>query len=173
MKKHLLWVVILFSAVSTAARASNISFTTFVTGSSIGAVEGGNTSAIAYNYAGNKFVGSVYFDNQLYSTSLTGGSVTAFGAPLPESSGSVGEVVVGASLGQGGFPTGDVYAGSGADGKIYHYTNNGASSNLFTTLPAAAGTVRQIFLTPAPPLEATCWSHRPRGTSIKSTLAAP
>ena len=70
MKKRLLWATVLISAVATGARAGNIDFTTFVTSANIGAAEGGNTSTIAFNYAGNGFVGSVYFDNQLYSTNL-------------------------------------------------------------------------------------------------------
>jgi hypothetical protein len=148
MTKNLLGAALVFSAVSIGARAASINFSTFVTSSSIGAVEGGDTSTIAFNYAGNQFVGSVYFDNQLYSTSLSGGGVTTFGAHLPESSSSVGEVVVAASLGQAGFASGDVYAGSGADSNIYHYTNSGASMNLFTTLPTASGSVRQIFFDP-------------------------
>src|ERR1017187_8384371 len=155
MKKHLLWATVLISAVATGARAGNIDFTTFVTSANIGAAEGGNTSTIAFNYAGNGFVGSVYFDNQLYSTNLSGGAVTAFGTPLGtgtlagvQSSGSVGELVVGASLGQAGFATGDIYAGSGADGDIFHYTNNGGSQNLFATLPGGSGQVRQIFFDP-------------------------
>jgi len=148
MTKSLLCAGVLFLAVSIGGRAASIDFSTFVTSSSIGAVEGGNTSTIAYNYAGNRFVGSVYFNNQLYQTSLTGGSVATFGAPLPESSSSVGEVVVAASLGQAGFASGDVYAGSGADGKIYQFSNSGSSQSLFATLPGAAGTVRQIFFDP-------------------------
>jgi hypothetical protein len=147
--KNTLYATVLTTVVSIGvAHADSINFSTFVTGSSIGAVEGGNTSTIAFTYAGNEFVGSTYFNNQLYSTNLSGGGVTTFGAPLPESSGSVGEVVVGASLGQAGFAAGDIYVGSEADGKIYHYTNNGSSENLFTTLPSAAGVVRQIFFDP-------------------------
>lgn len=149
MKKHLLWTVVLFSAVSIGARAADdISFSTFVTGSSIAAVEGGNHSNIAFNYAHNKFVGSVYFDTQLYSTNLSGGDVATFGSPLPEDPSAVGEVVVGASLGHGGFASGDIYVGSEADGKIYHYANSGGSPTLFVTLPGAAGVVRQIFFDP-------------------------
>jgi hypothetical protein len=149
VKKNFLWTVVFFSAVSISARAADtVNFTTFVSGSSIGAVEGGNTSAIAFNYAQNKFVGSVYFDNQLYSTSLTGGDVMTFGSPLPESSGSVGEVVVGASLGKGGFASGDIYVGSEADANIYHYANSGGAPALFVTLPNGSGVVRQIFFDP-------------------------
>jgi hypothetical protein len=77
---------------------------------------------------------------------MSGVAVAKFGAPLPDASAAVGEVVVGASLGQGGFTSGDIYAGSGANGNIYHYTHDGSSSNLFTTVPT--GTVRQIFFDP-------------------------
>lgn len=68
-----------------------------------------------------------------------------FGSPIP---GAVAEVVVGASLGKGGFPVGNIYAGWSASGQIYRYANTGGSPNLFTTLPAAAGGVRQIFFDP-------------------------
>lgn len=138
----------MISAVSVGARADTISFSTFVTASDISAAEGGNHSTIAFNYAGNDFVGSVYFSNQLYSTNLTGGNVTPFGSPLPESSGSVGEVVVGAGLGQAGFAKGDIYAGSEADGNIYHYASAGGAPSLFATLPVGSGGVRQIFFDP-------------------------
>jgi hypothetical protein len=148
MRKNWSWLAVLVLGASACAYGDSVSFSTFVTGSNIGGVEGSNTSAIAFNYAGNKFVGSVYFDNQLYQTNLMGVGVSTFGSPLPESSGSVGEVVVGASLGQGGFPDGDIYAGSGADGKIYHYANSGGAPSLFATLPSGAGTVRQIFFDP-------------------------
>ena len=114
--KHVTCATLFVLILSTGAWASNISFSTFVNGSSIGSVEGGNASTIAFTYAGDEFVGSTYFNNQLYSTNLSGGGVAKFGAPLPESSGSVAEVVVGASLGQAGFGTGDIYVGSGADG---------------------------------------------------------
>jgi hypothetical protein len=53
--------------------------------------------------------------------------------------------VVGASLGQAGFPTGDIYAGAGA--QIYHYSNGGGAPVLFATVPDAA-TVRQVFFDP-------------------------
>ena len=154
MKKHLLWAAVLLSAVSINARAGNVDFTTFVAGSGINTATG-STSTIGFSYAGNKFVGSVYFDNQLYSTNLSGTSVAAFGTPLGtgtpagvQASGSVAEVVVGASLGQGGFATGDIYAGSGENGDIFHYTNDGSSQNLFATLPNGSGQVRQIFFDP-------------------------
>jgi hypothetical protein len=105
-----------------------------------------NTSAIAFNFAGDKFVGSVYFgpnNNQLYSTDLNGGNLQKFGQPIP---GFSAEVVVGAGLGNGGFTRGDVYTGDGS-GQIWHITSNGSSQNLFATVPDGA-TVRQIFFDP-------------------------
>jgi hypothetical protein len=153
MKKYSLSIALAL-VIPAAAHADNLSFSTFVTGPNIAAAElgsvedSGSNSTIAFTYAGNEFVGSVYYDNQLYTTSLTGGSVTAFGSPLPESSGSVGEVVVGASLGQAGFANGNVFVGSGADTKIYQYANSGGAPSLFATLPAGAGDIRQIFFDP-------------------------
>ena len=108
---------------ATAHATPTISFSTFVTSGDITAVEG-YSSTIAFNYAGNKFVGSVYVgpsNDQLYSTNLTGGNVQKFGSPI--TNGFSGEVVVGASLGQGGFPKGDIYAGAGT--QIYRYANSG------------------------------------------------
>jgi len=146
MRKGGSWIGLTLLALSVSARADNISFSTFVPGSSIAAVEGGNNSTIAFNYAGNKFVGSVYLgtdNNQLYQTNLGGGGVTTFGTPVP---GAGGELVVGASLGQAGFATGDIYVGSSNNGQIYHYANSGGSGTLFATVPS--GAVRQVFFDP-------------------------
>ena len=127
---------------------ASVTFTTFVTGSSL--IAGmGQEDTIAFNYAGNKFVGSVYVNGannrQLYSTDLTGGSVQPFGVPLPEGS---GEVVVGASLGRGGYPTGDIYSSAENIGNIYHYSNAGGAPALFASLPSGAGGIKQIFFDP-------------------------
>lgn len=76
MKQYCASAAVLLLAASISLRADSINFSTFVSSSSIAAVEGGNNSTIAFNYAGNKFVGSVYLgvdNNQLYSTNLTGG----------------------------------------------------------------------------------------------------
>ncbi len=116
-------------------------FSTFVSSSSINAVEQ-NTSVIAYNYAGDKFVGSVYFGNnnsQLFSTDLNGGNVQKYGTPIP---GATGEVVLGVSLGQGGFSTYGVFAGSQSNTQIYSVPASGTPT-LFTTLPTG-GDIRQI-----------------------------
>ena len=143
IKVFALIAVLLF--VVTSAQGAPITFSTFVSGPSIAAVEGQNRT-IAYNYAGNKFVGSVYIgvnNDQLYSTDLSGGNVQKFGAPIPN--GFSGEVVVGASLGQAGFSAGDIYAGAGA--QIYHFANSGGTPTLFATVPDGA-IVRQVFFDP-------------------------
>ncbi len=126
------------------AGAAGITFSTFVAGSDLVATLG-QQNTIAFNYAGNKFVGSVYFGGnnlQLYSTDLNGGSVTKFGSPLPSGG---GEVVIGASLGKAGFGPGDIYAGP--SNQIYRYSNSGGSPSLFGATDDGS-TVRQIFFDP-------------------------
>jgi hypothetical protein len=147
MKRYLLWIAVALLVCSIRASADSLSFSTFVSNSSISAVEGQNNT-IDFNFAGNKFVGSVYFganNAQLYSTNLSGGAVQTFGTPIP---GAGGEVVLGASLGQAGFPTGDIYAGSQNNGQIWHFANSGGVPTLFTTLPPGSGGVRQVFFDP-------------------------
>ena len=149
MRKYWSWSAALFLALSVSTHAAvNINFRTFVSSSSIANAEGGNHATIAFNFAGNKFVGSVYSgidNNQLYSTDLTGGGVTQFGQPIP---GASAEVVVGAALGvnQGSWIPGDIYAGSEANGQIYHFASTGGAPTLFATVPS--GVVRQIFFDP-------------------------
>jgi hypothetical protein len=123
-----------------------VTFTTFVSGSNINATEG-QDNTIGFTYAGNKFVGSVYFGGnnlQLFSTDLTGHNVQKFGNPLATGN---GEVVLASSLGQAGFNKGDIYAGSQLDLNIYHFSNDGATQTLFATLPSG-GDIRQIFFDP-------------------------
>src|SRR5213080_3942202 len=101
-----------------ATQAQAVSFTTFVNGSDLQSVLS-NQAAIAFNYTGTGFVGSVYFgpnNNQLYSTNLSGGNVQKFGQPIDSFS---GEVVIGVGLGQSGFAKGAVYAGNGGGNQIY------------------------------------------------------
>lgn len=143
--RYFLQVTFVVSALSAGAWASDINFSTFVAGSSIGAVEGGNTMTASFAFTGNQFVGSTYFSNQLFSTNLSGGSVSAFGTPLPESPTAVGEIMLGVSQGKAGFASGNIFAGSQADGKIFQYTSNGSSESLFTTLPSSSGSVRHIL----------------------------
>jgi len=132
-----------FGAAATTAQAT-VTFSTFVTAGDIAAVEGQNNT-IAFNYAGNKFVGSVYFgpnNLQLFQTDLTGGNVLKFGAPLPTGG---GEVVVAASLGQAGFAKGNIFAGP--DNNIYQYSNGGGAPVLFGSTDDGSG-VRQILFDP-------------------------
>ncbi len=133
-------------AAAIPSAYANVTFSTFVSGADIAAVEGLNHSTIAFNYTGTGFVGSVYIgtdNNQLYSTNLSGGNVQPFGQPLP---GFGSEVVIGVGLGQSGFAAGAVYAGNGQGNQIYLVPSSGAPS-LFTTLPDG-GNVRQIFFDP-------------------------
>jgi hypothetical protein len=147
MKKIMLLIVPLFAFAANHAEADPaLDFQTFVTSSNIDAAEGGNNQTIAFNYNGGAFVGSVYFgtdNNQLYSTSLTGGSVTQFGQPIP---GFTGEVVVGSGLGQGGFAAGAIYAGNGQGSQIYLVPQAGTPM-FFGSVPDNAN-VRQIFFDP-------------------------
>jgi PEP-CTERM motif len=146
MKRDLLFAAALLAVISTNAKADIITFSTFVSSASINAVEGQNNT-IAFTYAGNKFVGSVYFGGnnaQLYSTGLTGGGVAKFSSPIPTAS---GEVVLAASLGQAGFAQGDIYAGSQANGNIYKITNAGGAPTPFVTSGIVGG-VRGILFDP-------------------------
>jgi len=123
--------------------AEAITFTTFVTGSLIAGAVGGN-STIGFAYAGNKFVGSVYFNQQLYQTDLTGGSVVPFGAPVGAFSG--GETYVTSSLGFGGFGPRDVYAGNQSLGTAFRFANDGSSQGVFAS--GMVGGVRSIAFDP-------------------------
>jgi len=147
LKKH--WPLIaaaLLVLPATVHAADVLDFSTFVSAAPIDAASG-SQGTIAFTYAGTQFIGSTYHSDQLYTTSLTGGSVTAFGTALPFA-GDPGEVVVGASLGNGGFTNGAVFAGAENSTQIYKYAASGGTPTLFATLPVAAGVVRQIFFDP-------------------------
>lgn len=134
------------SLASSGAHAA-IAFAPFILQSDLNTVMG-QSNTIGITYAGNKFVGSVYFGGnnlQLYQSDLNGGNVSKFGtAPLPNGG---GETVLAASLGQAGFGVGDIYA-SGANGNIYKYANAGGAPSLFGSLLSADGAARQIFFDP-------------------------
>jgi MYXO-CTERM domain-containing protein len=125
-------------AMSGQANASPLNFSTFV------ASTGGSPISIAY--AGNKFVGSNYFDNTLFQTDLNGGNRTVFGTALPLTSGSVGEIYVSSSLGLGGFGSRDVFAGSESLGTVYKFNNDGTGQTAFVT--GLNGGVRSIAFDP-------------------------
>lgn len=127
----------LVAAMSSPAIAG-ITFSPFVTST------GG--SPIGFAYAGSKFVGSNYFDNQLYQTDLNGGGVALFGTPLPIASGSIGEIYVSSSLGLGGFGSRDVFAGSESAGTVYKFNNDGTGQVVFVS--GLVGGVRSIAFDP-------------------------
>jgi len=137
-------ITLAVAAFSGQAVAS-IPFSTFVSGTDLSTTLG-NQSTIGFAYAGDKFVGSVYFgtnNNQLYSTDLSGGSVQKFGAPIV---GFSGEIYVTASLGIGGFGPRDVFAGSEAQGSVYRVAHDGSSQSLFVS--GLVGGVRSIAFDP-------------------------
>lgn len=145
--KHISILLGVSSILAIAAAPANaaITFNTFVSSSDLSSVLS-NNSTIGFAYAGDKFVGSVYFganNNQLYSTDLSGTSVQKFGAPI---AGFSGEVYVSSSLGTGGYGPRDVYAGSESGGAVYRVSHDGTSQSLFTS--GLVGGVRSIAFDP-------------------------
>lgn len=137
MKNKLLAILSSFCLL-WASTSLAVVFSTFVSNT------GG--SPIGFTYAGDKFVGSNYFNNQLYQTDLSGGNVQTFGAPIPIVSGSVGEIYVSSSLGLGSFGSREVFAGSQSFGDIYRFSNDGTSQSLFAS--GLSGGVRGIAFDP-------------------------
>jgi hypothetical protein len=138
-------IALTLPVVAVPARATSLVFSDFVTTANISAVEGQNQT-IGFAYAGNKFVGSVYFgpnNNQLYSTNLNGGGVQTFGAPI---AGFSGEIYTSASLGLGGFGPRDVFAGSQVAGTVVRIANDGSSQGVFAS--GLVGGVRSIAFDP-------------------------
>lgn len=137
-------ILAISAGVSTSALAVP-TFNPFVTTSNLNTALG-NSAAIGFAYAGNKFVGSVYSglnNNQLYQTDLTGGSVTLFGASIP---GASGEIYVTSSLGLGGFGARDVFAGSENVGTVFRFNNDGTGQVALTS--GLVGGVRGIAFDP-------------------------
>lgn len=136
----------LFAAGSASADVVN--FSTFVQSSDLNAALG-QDNTIGFNYAGNEFVGSVYFganNLQLYSTNLSGGNVQKFGDPLSVAGSTFsGEVVVAASLGQAGFAQGNIFSGAGST--IYQFANSGGTPTVFGAV-GGGETVRQLMFDP-------------------------
>lgn len=125
---------------------SAFTFTEFVKQADLGATLG-NDDAIGFTFAGNKFVGSVYFgtnNNQLYSTDLNGGNVALFGAPIP---GFSGEIYVSSSLNLGGFAGRDIYAGAESSSTVYRIANDASSQGTFVSSGITGG-VRSIGFDP-------------------------
>jgi len=133
-------------AMALPAQAAPLVFAPFISGSSLGTLLGGNNDTIGFTYAGDKFVGSVYFganNNQLYSSNLSGTGLALFGAPI---AGFSGEIYVSASLGIGGYGPRDVFAGSEAAGTVVRVAHDGSSQGVFTT--GLTGGVRSIAFDP-------------------------
>ncbi len=127
------------------AHGQILNYATFVSGGSLSSVLGYN-STIGFAYAGNKFVGSVYFgssNSQLYATDLDGTNVRKFGTPIPTAS---GEMYVSSSIGLGGFVPRNVFAGSEAAGNVYQVANDGSTVGLFAS--GLTGGVRSIAFDP-------------------------
>lgn len=142
-------LTVLAAALSLAALAAPayaaVTFNTFVSGADINTLLG-NNATIGFAYAGDKFVGSVYYganNNQLYSTNLTGGSLQKFGSAI---AGFSGEVYVSSSLGIGGYGPRDVFAGSEAGGTLYRIAHDGSSQSIFAS--GLMGGVRSIAFDP-------------------------
>lgn len=131
--------------LASSGAGATVTFSTFIQAADINATLGQNNT-IAITYAGDKFVGTVYFgpnNLQLYQSDLNGGNVQKFGTPLPTGG---GEPVVAAGLGQAGFAAGAIYA-SGSDNRIYRYAPGGGAATLFASTDDGSG-VRQIFFDP-------------------------
>ena len=147
LSRHLCAALMALGGVAAPAAHAALTFGDFVTSADIAAVEG-QSATIGFAYAGNKFVGSVYFgsnNNQLYSTNLNGTGVSLFGAPI---TGFGGEIYVTASLGLGGFgPNRDIYAGSQQGGAVWRISNDGSSQAQFAGAGIVGG-VRSLAFDP-------------------------
>lgn len=131
-------------AFAPASQAA-ISFNTFVSGGDLAATLS-NNATIGFSYAGDRFIGSVYYgtnNNQLYQTDLFGGNVAKFGAPI---AGFSGEIYVSNSLGIGGYGPRDAFAGSEAAGTVVRIAHDGSSQGVFVS--GLSGGVRSIAFDP-------------------------
>jgi PEP-CTERM motif len=143
--RHLAGLAIALAAVNVAAAPT---FNTFVSGGDLSAALA-DQDAIGFTFAGNKFVGSTYYNNQLYKTALDGTAVSKFGAPLPIASNDAGEIYVSSSLGLGGFASRGIFAGSQNFGTVWTYANNASEIDAATALVTGLnGGVRSIAFDP-------------------------
>jgi hypothetical protein len=134
------------TGLATLPAQAQISFNTFVQGGDLQAALS-NNATIGFSYAGDKFVGSVYYganNNQLYQTDLTGGNVRTFGSAI---SGGSGELYVSSSLGLGGFGARDVFAGFENGSSLAKISHDGSSTNSNFSSGFAGG-VRSIAFDP-------------------------
>lgn len=144
----MLSAIISTTCVLLTGSASALTFNSFVTSSELSGVVA-SSEAIGFSYAGNKFVGSVYWKNQLYQTDLAGNNAQAFGAPLPIASGDAGEIYVSSSLGLGGFASRSIFAGSQSYGTVWTYAQNATTVTAATQfVTGLVGGVRSIAFDP-------------------------
>jgi hypothetical protein len=133
-------------AAFAAPSYAGITFDTpaFVTTTQLDSIYSGNASPIGFTYAGDEFVGTGGYasSNLLYSTNLTGGNISLFGA-VPNAS---GEVVLSASPDGSAFGSNDIFSGSQANGQIWKFAHNGGAPTLFSTV--SLGDVRGISFDP-------------------------
>lgn len=149
MRRTALFAGVLGMLIAGAQPAWAITFNTFVSQADLMAQYSGSSSTIGFSYAGDKFVGSIYFNNQLYQTDLNGQSVAKFGAPLPIASGVAGEIYVSSSLGLGGFASRAIFAGSEAAGTVWTYANNATPATAAIQFATGlSGDVRSIAFDP-------------------------
>lgn len=144
-RKFLPRVAMLALACGLASAQAAVTFSSFISSGSINGLLGQNNT-IGITYAGDKFVGTVYFganNLQLYQTDLTGNNIQKFGTPLPTGG---GEPVLASGLGQAGFAAGAIYV-SGDNANIYRYAPNGGAPVLFGQTDDGSS-VRQIFFDP-------------------------
>ncbi len=136
---------LVLSGVLAAPVSASVTFSPFVSTADLNSTLG-NSAAIGFAYAGDKFVGSVYTganNNQLYQTNLNGGGVSLFGTPI---AGATGEIYVSSSLGLGGFGSRDVFAGPETLTSVFRFANDGSGQTAFTT--GLVGGVRSIAFDP-------------------------
>jgi hypothetical protein len=148
LKRLVAFVVGAGSALLAQSAIAALTFNPFVTASELTGAVGGN-AAIGFSFAGNKFVGSIYFNNQLYQTDLDGNNAVKFGAPLPITSASAGEIYVSSSLGLGGFASRSIFAGSQSFGSVWTYSNGATTATAATPfVTGLVGGVRSIAFDP-------------------------
>jgi hypothetical protein len=143
-KAGLILALVLAGGLHVTDARAGILFNTFATPNGTG----GSFDPIGFAYAGNKFVGSLYFPSDpnhiLYSTDLTGHNIQPFGTGVSIPTAVPEEHFVASSLGLGGFPSRDIYVG--ALGQIIHISNDGTTGGPFVT--GLNGEVRGILFDP-------------------------
>jgi hypothetical protein len=134
MSKSFLGAYGIALAAMVAQAHAQITFnpTPFISQTQLDGIYSGNASPIGITYAGDEFVGTGGYSssNVLYSTNLSGGNISTFGA-VP---GASGEVVLSASPNGSAYGSNDIYSGSQASGQIWKFSHSGGAPTLFATV---------------------------------------